>query len=761
MRKHAEKLEDPSPGSDSAEGRSQSGLRRLVEGTLGRLVASPAALPEEALAGRLDLRREVGEALDALLELSPFPPLEVVGDYRLLREVGRGSYGIVYEAWQVSLGRRVALKVLPASLLADPKVVARFEREGRVASRLDHPGICTVLQAGVEKGIPYIAMRFIDGETLGKKIFWAKATESSLAAVLCGQPTRPRSLETPGPEEKEEKPLRVPWTRAEVLTVVRLVERVARALHAAHEAGCVHRDVKPGNIMITPEGDPVILDFGLARLQDGDSTTLTQTGELMGTLGYMSPEQLSDKPIPIDRRTDVYSLGATLYECLTLRLPFLGVTREGTIRRIRYSDPPNPRHLNPRISRDLKAVLETALEKDPERRYRTALELAEDLRRIQDCEPIQARGTPPLVRARRWTQRNPALASGILGLIVCLAVALGFLWTVKLERDRTEAALHNLSSVIDFLLREDPDHIAVAHETRKLLEEGVLPAQDPELRLHFGVYTSDAAPTMYRAFRGAVGQLEMALSARLGKRVAIDFHIFRSYKGAWQSLAEGGLDLSRLGSASYVLARQMEPRIQLLVRELVSEKPRLTGVLIARKGSGIGSVEDLLKDNRVRIAFGSEDSTLGRYVAQAHLVKKGIRASDLAGHEYHRSHESVALAVLSGRFEVGAVKISTFQKFKDQAPGLESFADFTVEEATKAWVAPATLDPQVAAALREALLELREPGVLAPIKDATREDVTGFAGADDAMYDELRKVMRQAERFHGAGGSELKRAAGP
>jgi hypothetical protein len=341
---------------------------------------------------------------------------EVIGNYRIVREVGRGGMGVVYLAEDTRLRRNVALKILSPVFASSRDLQRRFEREAAIASKLDHPGICTVYEAGEAGGIPFIAMRFVHGETLEHWIAEARA-----AAGMGGG--RERSATLPGGEggaASASRPNTGPGMREEIRRIVHLVERAGRALHVAHEAGLIHRDVKPGNIMVTREGDPIVLDFGLARDEEGTGASITQTGALMGTPAYMSPEQIAAQRIRLDRRTDVYSLGVTLYEALTLRLPFAAGTRDSLYQKILVSEPENIRRLNPAVPGDLKVVVDKALEKDRDRRYQTALELAEDLRRVREDEPIRARPVSLLSRAKRWVHRNPGVAVPTLGLVALL-----------------------------------------------------------------------------------------------------------------------------------------------------------------------------------------------------------------------------------------------------------------------------------------------------------------------------------------------------
>lgn len=328
---------------------------------------------------------------------------ETLGPYCLERELGRGGQGAVYLATDTRLGREVALKVLTGLRTASTDMVMRFQREAEVASRLDHPGICTVYEAGRIEDTPYIAMQYVRGETLAVRIARARR-----------ECNRARSDKTPSTRSK---------TRSMTEQTLALFEAAARALHVAHEAGIVHRDVKPGNLMIMPDEQPVILDFGLARSLEGEAHTLTRTGEVFGTPAYMAPEHLEGSSAGPDRRVDVWALGVSMYEALTLRRPFEAPSREGLLKAILSEEPLNPGPFNPAIQRDLRVVLETALQKNPDRRYQTAHALAEDLRAIREHRPIAARPVSTAARVLRWARRRPALAT----LVLLLTVGLPFL----------------------------------------------------------------------------------------------------------------------------------------------------------------------------------------------------------------------------------------------------------------------------------------------------------------------------------------------
>ena len=361
----------------------------------------------------------------------------VIGGYRLIRELGHGGQGYVYLAEDKKLRRQVALKLLPHAMSFSESARLRFEREAEVASKLDHPGICTVYETGEEDGIPFIAMQLVEGEALDRKI---KSSKAAAVEDLTHSHIRfESSADSVREEEGTTSSESTPRSRAEIMEVVRFMEDAARAMHAAHEAGLIHRDIKPGNIMAGSDGRAVILDFGLARDELAQLVTLTQSGDLMGTPSYMAPEQLTANRIKLDRRADVYALGVTLYECLTLRRPFEAGTREALYQAIQFKEAPDPRGPNPAIGMELKVVLETAMEKDRDRRYGTALELAEELRRVRQYEPIQARPAGPILRLRRWTQRNPVPATSMLIVFVAISTVAGVL--VVKNRQVSERAL--------------------------------------------------------------------------------------------------------------------------------------------------------------------------------------------------------------------------------------------------------------------------------------------------------------------------------
>jgi serine/threonine protein kinase/WD40 repeat protein/tetratricopeptide (TPR) repeat protein len=436
-------LDHPSEkNSGSPEDPREERLAEILAACSDRISAGDHLDVEAILREHPDLAEDLRTPLETMAGVaSAFgetKPFEALGEYTIIREVGRGGMGVVYEARQRSLGRRVALKVIRSGLLQDRRAMERFKHEATIASRLDHPGICTVYEAAVDGDTPYIAMRYIDGETISTRI--STRFGRSEAASRRTASVREASSPSPPAAAQDAAPPSPPDCK-EIFGYTEMIERAARALHVAHEAGFVHRDIKPGNIMVDREGQPVILDFGLARDEMAGTHGLTATGDQLGTPAYMSPEQVSSARFPVDRRTDVYSLGVTLYECVTGTLPFDAPTREVLYRQILEVDPPDPRRRNPAVPKDLAIILQTVLEKDLARRYATALDFAEDLRRARSNEPIRARSLNAAQRAWRWCRRRPAVAAlGASVFLLLVAIAVGSLLAAASMREKLWSA---------------------------------------------------------------------------------------------------------------------------------------------------------------------------------------------------------------------------------------------------------------------------------------------------------------------------------
>jgi WD40 repeat protein/serine/threonine protein kinase len=364
-----------------------------------------------------------------------------LGDFRIVREIGRGGMGVVYEAVQISLRRRVALKVLPFAATMDPRHLQRFHNEARAAASLEHSHIVPVYGVGCERGVHYYAMKLIDGQSLASLIEHQRGhlarrvrqPPDGLQQQGADAPRAPESATAPVAAARTE---RAPRDAPAFRQIAEWGLQAAEALEHAHSVGIVHRDVKPANLMIDGHGALWVTDFGLART--AADAGLTMTGDVLGTLRYMSPEQALAKHGLVDHRTDIYSLGVTLYELLTGTPAVNGKDREEILNAITLEEPQPPRALDAAIPHDLETIVLKALAKEPAERYAAAKELADDLRRFLGDRPIQARRPTLLLWLRKWARRHQrAVVLGLTALL--LAVLTLTVSTVLIARSEAEA----------------------------------------------------------------------------------------------------------------------------------------------------------------------------------------------------------------------------------------------------------------------------------------------------------------------------------
>src|SRR5437899_2638677 len=366
----------------------------MLETALGIL---PDAVAEvDSSAGSLDeLSRDNTKPTSGVKEaVRAATMLGELDDYELLEEIGRGGQGVVFRARQKSLNRTVALKVISLGQWASKAHLKRFRREAEAAASLDHPSIVPIYEVGERDGSCYFSMKFVEGGQLDEVV---RRTPMSIRQAA------------------------------------KLIAKVARTVHYAHEHGILHRDIKPGNILLDAKGEPHLTDFGLARLVESESS-VTQTLDVLGTPSYMAPEQAVGNNAAVSNATDVYGLGAVLYQLLTGHPPFAGGTTYETIKLLEDTEPRPPRLLNPKVDRDLSTICLKCLEKDPKRRYSSALALAEDLERWLKHEPIQARHTGIFARGKKWVRRNPTSALLAASLIALAAAAGWIVWKTEFIR---------------------------------------------------------------------------------------------------------------------------------------------------------------------------------------------------------------------------------------------------------------------------------------------------------------------------------------
>jgi len=402
---------------------------------------------------------------------APEPP-PTFPEYEVLGEIGRGGMGVVYKARDLKLGRLVALKTIAEGRHASSDLKERFRAEALAAARLRHSNIVVIHAIGDYQGLPYFALEYVEGGSLANRL------------------------------------ARGPMPNHEAASVV---EILARAVHVAHEAGIVHRDLKPSNVLLGADGSPKVSDFGLAKLLGSDSGR-TLSGQILGTPSYMAPEQAEGHSSQVGPAADVYALGAILYQALTGRPPFLGGSAMETLKLAATTDAVPPRRLRPDVPRDLETICLKCLEKEPPKRYRTALALADDLRHFQQGRPIAARPLGAMGRFGRWCRRNPKLAG--LAATLALTFALGTptflgLWlSASADRARAQSEAENARAINEFL-QADLLAQASAHSQAR---PGTRP--DPDLKVRTALDRAAAKigerfgrqPLLEASIRQTIGQ---------------------------------------------------------------------------------------------------------------------------------------------------------------------------------------------------------------------------------------------------------------
>lgn len=435
------------------DGSSHSNPERQLQDFLIRRESGEDLDFEEFLRLHADVEKELRKLMNQIEEggirISDLLPMEtepatanspgkVLGDYRIIRAIDSGGQGSVYEAEQISLKRRVALKILAPHLSLSDKAVLKFRLEAEAGGRQRHPGIVAIHAVGEHEGVHFLAQELVEGEaTLASFLMEAKAS-----------PSLPKGY---------------------FRKVAGIVADVCDALQHAHDSGVIHRDIKPNNLLLTREDRPKVTDFGLAKIEN--ALSLSKTGALMGTPLYMSPEQVGIRGVKIDKRTDIYSLGVTLYELLTLSVPFDGETSQEILKKVRYDEPQDPRRHNPRVPRDLAVICLMAMEKKPDFRYQTMSEFARDLRCFLDGEMIIAKpagvGTKALKRIKRYPVVSGALALAVLAI---LALVIVVPWIrVSAERKARLEIESAWTETEEARLAEQKQKIAAEEETARKL----------------------------------------------------------------------------------------------------------------------------------------------------------------------------------------------------------------------------------------------------------------------------------------------------
>jgi len=451
-----------------------------------------------------------------------------IGDYRILREIGRGGMGVVYEAIEESLARRVALKILPGSHLGDEAHRERFLREARAAARLHHAGIVPVFGFGEANGVHYYAMQFIRGQGLDRVIDELRAIRARGDASRGGGGT-PRAASVAQRLQSGTLRLERPADDLFFRSVARIGAQVASALDYAHAEGVLHRDIKPSNLLVDAGGGVWVTDFGLATAEGSDP--LTRSGDVLGTVPYMAPERFRGWSDP---RSDLYGLGLTLYELLTLRRAFDHADQASLLRKILEESPVPPRRIDPRVPRDLETIVLKAIAREPGERYGSAGALRSDLELFAAGKPIRARRSGAWRRCRLWCRRNPALASlGAVAVVLSLVVVLVSLRSAHEARSRASHLQRQLYASTVRLSQSALEEGDVLVGLRLLAEAPArhrgwewdwlqrLAASSPKtLRGHDGyVYALSLSPDGARLVSGGNDRSLILWNARTGERL--------------------------------------------------------------------------------------------------------------------------------------------------------------------------------------------------------------------------------------------------
>jgi serine/threonine protein kinase len=663
------------------------------------------------------------------------------GDYKLVRLIGRGGMGVVYEAIQLSLRRPVALKMILDSEVASPATRRRFALEAEAVARLDHPNIVPIYEVGEHEDQPFLTMKLVQGESLRQQIArggtWARS----------------------GAEDHPKAP-----TRDRETAAARLLAIIARAVHHAHQHGVLHRDLKPANILMDGGGQPHLTDFGLAKLLDparaeGSQGRVSQSDSGGGTPSHMAPEQARGQRV--SAATDVYGLGATLYELLTGQPPFKATTALETMRLVVEQPPPRPRSINPRIHRDLETICLKCLEKSPDARYDSALAVAEELERWLRLEPILARPAGPISRLGRWSRRNPIGTALIVSLLFGLAVSLALLREAQDRRGdqemHTQRIVDEIAEEVGRLWR-DPNkpYVRISSASCAALANRPLRPAPPEaLRLSFALTIEQEPAEHARTCAPFLERLEDNLTQALGRPVLLDLMVYKAGGSAHQTLAQRETDVRCLSALGYLEARQESAGVQPVAYLEIGEE----AVLFARQGLGRTNLHQLVG---ARLVLGPTNSIV-TCLARHYLAEAGLREMNLGSFVCLESHRSFAdetagegsgrlgddegpytqrpivRAVLAGKFDAGVVRQRLFERHRYTKPGLVGIHSFALPPEVYA-VRPG-LDAEVVQALQKSLCSFKTPEELELLRYVYRDPVRRLTPARDADFDQLRSML--------------------
>ena len=667
------------------------------------------------------LNAPFGHCVKCLLELgfgpadSDKPPSSsgsdrLFGDYELIEQIGRGGMGVVFKARQLTLNRVVALKMIAAGEFAPPEAVRRFQIEAEAAAKLHHPNIVPIHEFGVYRGQQYFSMEYVDGETLAHEI-------------RCGR----FHFEDVG--EKKHRASE----RERQIAIARLMEKVAASVDHAHQQGILHRDLKPGNILLDGKGEPHLTDFGLAKILEHE-VGVTRGSGITGTPYYIAPEQVSGKRVT--KAADVYSLGVILYEVLTLRPPFLGATTAEILRQIADEDPIDPRKRNRHLDAALAVICLKCLEKEPNQRYASAAELAAELGRWLRGEPTLAQPAGVLERGARWVRRNRLKAALISALVT---VALLGSWLVynswQAERLRQQFG-RNLALSWEDLQKERIESITLrATDLAAALGRRLVLKANAE-RVVMGIYTDDDQILTISQLAPFVLEVQESMSGKGERPVQIDALLFKNRALLESKFTNGLIDVIRIGEGPLVRLRRINPRITPLVEQVSGGK---TSVIFVARSSPIYQIEDLVGK---KFAAGSPTSTSSGLRLLEKLLEHGLHACDLTL-DFGEKSEGNYQKVLDGRYDAGIGR-------RDKLVGsltndFRVLAEFPTT--MMPWAGRAEWNSATAKSFIDALVGLKDPKILENLPNDPRK---GFKACDLRQFEELDNVMKDVEeKFFG------------
>ena len=518
-------------------------------------------------------------------------PLGQLGEFQLLKEIGRGGMGIVYEAEQISLQRRVALKVLPFAAAIDAKHVLRFKNEALAAGMLNHPHIVPVYSVGNERGVHFYSMQLVEGQSLAALISELRQQAAGKLGHLPTQAVLGNHCSTDSLFHRELSSHHARREGRYYRTAATLMLQSAEALHHAHEFGIVHRDIKPANLLVDLSGQIHITDFGLAQIRS--EVGLTRTGDTPGTVRYMSPEQAAGKLAIVDHRTDIYSLGATFYELLTLTPIFSGHDVQELLTQVFNVEPQPLRRLDSSIPEELEIIVLKATSKSPDDRYLTAGDLASDLRRYLSNEPILARRPSMLDRAIKWSRRHPsAVIASLVVLVLVSVISMTAMFLIegayRRERQRAEEAETQFQLArrsVDELVRVSEEELA---------------------------YNQAAESVRRRLLTSVLAYYQEFIAQR------------RESPEAQESLAEASARVESILQG--LRALQAKGQIKLLAQSMVAEELRLTEAQQVQARELVERVESLWHDTIREIGQVSAAELDRRFVERSQLNAADLKA---------------------------------------------------------------------------------------------------------------------------------------